>query len=131
MNLDEVYNIISKTLGINGRMISGSKSGYRNRYPNHVAIFNANIIAKMPDGSIEKLWYGDLDITLDENAIKSAALDGECELYVLREMDARFEFEDDPQITKYVYMTDGVEVSTPEDTYTKYIRNSDDQLITG
>jgi len=129
MNLDEVYNVISKTLGSNGRMISGSKSGYHNRYPNHVAIFNANIIAKMPDGSIEKLWYGDVDITLDENAIKSAALDGECELYVLREMDARFEFEDNPQITKYVYMTDGVEVSTPEDTYTKYLRNDEDQLV--
>jgi len=110
-------------------MLSGSKSIYRAANPKHIVIFNANIVVKLNDGTFDKLWYGDLDITLDENAFRSIALDTECEIYVLREMDGRFEFEGDPQVDKYVFKTDGIEGNIPEDEFNKYVRNDEDQII--
>ena len=73
-----------------GRMISGSKSGYRERFPNNDAVFNANIVI----ATRGKVWYGDLDLTLDEEKLKEIAKTLGEPLYILREMDARFENED-------------------------------------
>src|SRR3989304_4102841 len=72
-----------------GRIISMSKSGYRKHFPNNVAVFNANVISK----SYGKIWFGDLDITIDDSALKKIAEEIGEPLYVLREMDARFENE--------------------------------------
>lgn len=72
-----------------GRMISYSKSVYRSANPNHVCVFNANIITAR-DG---KQWYGDLDLTLDADTLKTIANELGTTLYVLRESDARFENE--------------------------------------
>jgi len=74
----------------NGRMISESKSGYRDNNPNSVVYYNANIIT-INDG---KVWYGDLDLTKDGDTLKRVSeLLGE-RLYILRESDCRFESED-------------------------------------
>lgn len=132
MNLDEIYQILSETtgsLGASGRMLSGSKSAYRDQYPDHIVVFNANIVIKLESGGFDKVWYGDIDITIDENALKSAVLDTGCELYVLREMDARFEFENAPNIDNYVFKTDGVESTLPENEHNKFIRNKRGQII--
>ena len=43
-----------------GRLIAVSKSGYKSQYPNNEVVFNANIVT-----SEGKVWYGDLDLTLD------------------------------------------------------------------
>jgi hypothetical protein len=73
------------------RMISGSKSLYMRAYPDNDVIFNANIITE----SHGKIWHGDLDVTVDrENLEKIAQKLGE-PLYILYEMDARFEHEND------------------------------------
>lgn len=45
-----------------GRMISGSKSGYRERHPNNDVVFNSRIFVPKIK---ESVWWGDLDITLD------------------------------------------------------------------
>lgn len=75
-----------------GRLISGSKSGYRARNPENLVVFNANIL--LP--SKGKIWHGDLDLTLDEpNLQKVANIIGET-LWVLREHDARFGSENNP-----------------------------------
>lgn len=50
-----------------GRMISGSKSGYRHRNPDNDAVFNARIF--IPKHK-EPIWWGDLDITLDCNKLQ-------------------------------------------------------------
>jgi len=56
-----------------GRMISGSKSGYRNRFPENDAVFNACIFTKS-----HGKWHGDLDITVDkENLQKLCDILGE------------------------------------------------------
>lgn len=75
-----------------GRMISLSKSDYRAQHPDNVIVFNANIFTR----SRGKIWFGDLDITADGDALKEMAdVEGE-ELYILREYDGRFDRETDP-----------------------------------
>lgn len=84
---EEIFN--SKKLRME-RMISGSKSLYLRQHPNNEVVFNANIIHH----SEGKIWFGDLDLTLDDEKLKGIA---DCigEFCVLREMDARFGAEDD------------------------------------
>ena len=68
-----------------GRMIFGSKSGYRDTYPSNMVVFNANIIdAKTKD----KIWYGDLDITFDTKKLTELAIQFNTEYLVLYESDA-------------------------------------------
>lgn len=50
-----------KILGREGKIISASKSSYRNLLPLHVSVFNANVIL-----GEEKVWHGDLDLTVEE-----------------------------------------------------------------
>ena len=86
----------SSILGMAGKMISQSKSGYREKNPETLAIFNANICTK--DG---KIWWGDLDVTKEQNSIGDLAhILGE-DLYVLYELDGRFEYEGKPKLEKY------------------------------
>ncbi len=89
----------------NGRMMHFSKSAYREKYPDNIAVFNANLCTK----NRGKIWYGDLDLTKDEEKLSEfAAFLGE-ELYVLSEMDARFSNEADPKFDRAlaVYSPDG------------------------
>ena len=68
------------------RMIGGSKLQYSEKHSKDLIIFNANII--MP--GYGKVWYGDLNLTLDWIILKSIADSINAPLYVLWEMDARF-----------------------------------------
>lgn len=77
---------------MSGRMISHSKSGYREKYPENEVYFNCNIFV-LGEG---KIWYGDLDVTREEETLKAIAWDLGKKLYVLREMDGRFGNEDLP-----------------------------------
>jgi hypothetical protein len=86
----------SSILGANGKMISNSKSGYRERNPENLSIFNANICTKN-----EKIWWGDMDVTKDQNLIGDLAYILNEDLYVLYEMDGRFENEESPKIGNY------------------------------
>lgn len=95
-----------KHLGVSGRMIAPSKSGYRTKNPLNIAVFNANIVIGTKD-SFEKVWYGDVDITKDEVALRKIALELDTPIWVLPEMAARFDNENDPDIGQYVFMTDG------------------------
>ena len=72
-----------------GRMISGSKSEYYNQHPDNNIVFNGNIITKKEG----KIWYGDLDITLEFDQLKEIADEIKQDLYILRESDARFDTE--------------------------------------
>jgi hypothetical protein len=76
--------------GLNlGRMLSYSKSAYAYKYPSHQVYFNANIFTE----SEGKVWYGDLDLTFDTPRLAVIAKACGEPLYVLREMDGRFENE--------------------------------------
>ena len=86
---------LNMALGYPGRMISGSKSGYRKHYPDNFAIFNSNICTES-----EKVWFGDIDLTLQKEALCELAKAHNQTIYVLYEMDARFENEDTPLLGK-------------------------------
>lgn len=84
-------------LGFPGRMISGSKSGYRMRFPDNRPVFNANVCVESG-----KIWYGDLDLTLDGDKLQGLANELGERVYVLYEMDARFENEERPLLGQAV-----------------------------
>jgi hypothetical protein len=82
-------------LGPAGRLIADSKTRYTQANPSHAAIFNANICLR---GG--KVWWGDIDLTVDEPALHAvAARIGEV-VYVLYEDDARFDAEDRPLLER-------------------------------
>lgn len=87
--------LINEKIGWAGRMISGSKSGYRITHPDNFAMFNSNICTKSG-----KIWWGDIDLTKSkQDLLDIAEATGE-ELYVLFEMDGRFENEDNPKLDR-------------------------------
>lgn len=77
-----------------GRMMSGSKRGPEG----HVCVWNANLCTK--DGG--KFWFGDLDLTDDADDLKRLAAEKGCDIYVLRERDARFTTEANPLLENAV-----------------------------
>jgi hypothetical protein len=82
----DYYEIFEKHKLYPGRMISGSKSAPEG----HVAVFNGNIVTEKAG----KIWYGDLDITLEFDQLKEIADEIGQDLYILKEHDARFENEE-------------------------------------
>lgn len=85
--------ICNALLGQMGRCISYSKLGYTRQYPHNLVVFNANVCTK----NQKKIWYGDLDITKDREKLRELAGALGEDVYVLREMDARFDNQDNPQ----------------------------------
>jgi len=75
-----------------GRMIAYSKSEYCKEHQGELVIFNANVITRKHG----KIWYGDLNITLDFDNLKNIADIINEDLYVLLEGDARFGYEKQP-----------------------------------
>lgn len=83
-----------------GRMISGNKTSPKGCK----CVWNANVISP----SRGKIWYGDLNITKEGKHLKSIAEKMDEILYVLRELDCRFDHENDPiplLISKAVWNT--------------------------
>ena len=88
MNMkNKILELLNERVGVYGRMISGSKSGYCRINPDNFVIFNANICT-----ANEKIWFGDLDLTISKEQLISISVETE-ELYVFYEMDARFDKE--------------------------------------
>ena len=94
---EQLVHEICRRVGYFGNLLSMSKSGYRDRNPDHLVIFNANIITEH-----EKIWYGDIDISISGETLLSLANAFGVDIYVLYEIDARFDNEDNPKIGNYV-----------------------------
>lgn len=80
---DDRERLAVELLGPRGRMLARSKSGYRERLPEHAVVFNASVFA---DGV--EIWVGDLDLTLDEPRLVQLAQQLGEELLLLLERDA-------------------------------------------
>ncbi len=92
------HEAVMATLGLPNRLISPSKTRYREANADHVAVFNANVCI-----AAGKLWYGDFDLTLDEaQLVDLATRTGEV-VYLLYETDGRFEHEAAPLLYEAVY----------------------------
>lgn len=84
-------------LGMLGMLISMSKSGYRDRNPDNLVVFNSNVCTET-----EKIWFGDLDITRSKAKLQMLAQELNETIFVLYEMDGRFDHENSPLTDKYV-----------------------------
>jgi hypothetical protein len=94
--------IFRKNNLVNGRLLSMSKSTYRNQFPDNEVYFNANIFV-LGEG---KVWFGDIDVTRDIDVLESISSELGKDLYILRESDGRFENEflsESEIISKSVY----------------------------
>lgn len=103
-----------------GRMVSYSKSDYSSKYPKNKVIFNANVIT-----TSGKVWYGDLDATVSEDALKKISIEIGEPLFILYEMDARFgsEERDITNLVKdamFVVDENGVKLGMKGEQYKKY-----------
>lgn len=85
-------HIFTKNDLVNGRMLSMSKSSYKEKYPDNQVLFNANIFI-LGEG---KVWYGDIDITRERENLENVAQEIGKDLFILREMDGRFNNEELP-----------------------------------
>jgi len=65
----------------------GSKSLYQNMHPKCDFIPNANVFTRRRG----KVWFGDLDLERDKSALERVARRLGCRLYVLSEMEGRFD----------------------------------------
>ncbi len=89
---------ILATLGPPARMIGFSKGGYVDAYPGHAAVFNTNVCL-----GADKVWWGDLDVTVDEHLLVELAARTGAIVSLLYESDGRFRNEDSPLLDRAVY----------------------------
>jgi hypothetical protein len=92
--------VAQKIMGYPGRMLSGSKGQYRWDNDDHLIAFNGNLFVSKS----EKIWYGDMDITIEEENILKLAKKLGRSVYVLHEHDGRFEKEDKCDLSKAIYI---------------------------
>lgn len=86
MEKSEQRKLIDEHLGAPGRMLSHSKSTYMDNNPNSTVFFNGNVYGA--DG--RKLWFGDVDLTKQRDALRQLAMKLGERLYVTRESPYRF-----------------------------------------
>ena len=96
---DHLERVLLATLGPPGRMIAASKSDYAERHPDQIAVFNANVVLSPRD----KVWHGDVDLTLDEPLLHELARVTGRIVYLLYERDGRFENERDPHVEAAIF----------------------------
>lgn len=65
-----------------GRVLSGNKVGPEG----HICVWNANIVLENGD----KVWFGDLDLTADQEDLQWYADDLGQPIFIMKEMNARF-----------------------------------------
>ncbi len=91
-NADVLKETVQEHLGRMGAMISWSKSDYVRRHPKELVVFNANVCIE-PN---KKIWWGDLNVTESGPQLQGLSNMLRKNVYVLYEMDARFENEASP-----------------------------------
>lgn len=87
MEHELVNQILGKLPHFRGYMLSGSKSIYRDKFPDHTIYFNACIFNE----ELEQIWWGDIDYTLDKNKLHEVANEFNITFYITRESPYRFD----------------------------------------
>jgi len=90
-----------KHLGPPGQMVGDSKSRYQIAHKGNLVVFNANVCTEK-----EKIWYGDLDLTVSEEKLVSLSEEIGEDIYVLKEMDGRFNNEENPKLESAILVAD-------------------------
>ena len=87
----QIYKLFDLNFGFPGRLLETSKS-------NADIIHNGNIVIE----DYGKIWYGDIHKINDQEKLQKLADKLNKKIFVLREMDGRFENENNPLIDKAV-----------------------------
>jgi hypothetical protein len=97
--LSAAFLAASSLIGVLGRMISGSKGGFREdpRTRDHAVVFNGNL--SLTEG---KFWHGDLDLSVEERPLRELARVLDADVFVLYERDARFDTARSPRLAQAV-----------------------------
>jgi hypothetical protein len=90
VNMENIEKIVELGFGICGKMLDGSKSDKN-------TIYNGNIIV-----GTKKVWFGDFRLHETYKLDLLAKIVNE-DVYLLREMDCRFDTEDKPRLDKAIY----------------------------
>ena len=127
MSGQDAFHELAADVGLHlGRLISLSKSRYRERHPDHVVVFNASLAT----GAGEHIWWGDIDLTTDEPLLAELARRAGIELYVYFEYDSR------PGLVKAIDVHDAVAVIHPDrsvsfGTRTPHARDARGRIVPG
>jgi hypothetical protein len=106
-------------LGPPGQLITASHVWFDKLFPDHVAVFNANVCIAPP----RKIWFGDIDLTEDERGLAVLAKALDTKVYVLNERDGRFQGRDEQPLLERAVLNvspDGSAVHAP------HIRRAED-----
>ena len=92
-----------ETLHVDRMVAHFSKTLYNKNNPTHKTCYNANVFGE----GLGKIWYGDLDLTLDSEKLQRIADRMERTLYVLSEGQGKWHNESrkdyaDVAVSKYV-----------------------------
>lgn len=91
--IDSWWDLASELLGSPGVMLSGSKRAPEAKR----VVWNGNVLVDRI-----KVWYGDISLRDKEQKLQALANETGKTVHVLREMDCRFEYEQNPQIQNAV-----------------------------
>lgn len=119
--LERERQVAEIVLGPCGRMVGASKTRYRERHPDHAVIFNANVCTGQG-----KVWFGDLDLTLDEPLLFELAKWLGDLVFVLWERDGRFENAQKPRLDRAVAVFGG---SGAVDFDERRLRRAEDRTL--
>lgn len=97
-------DLIIEKVGMIDNLVGWSKTYYYKKNPKHLTVFNSNIVVNG-----EKVWYGDIDLSISKNDLQSIAKQENVDIYVIYESDGRFENEEEPYLDRPVaiYRKDG------------------------
>lgn len=90
----DLWDTAEEYLGRPGRMLSGSKTAPKGER----VVWNSNVCTKEHG----KIWFGDLNITRSFDNLVDLAFRLNARVYILYEMDARFENELNPRFDNAV-----------------------------
>ncbi len=79
--------IIEKALGYAGKLLSGSKSMYRDIYPDNKVYFNACLF----NNNFKQIWFGDIDFEFDTKILQQLANDLKETIYATPEQPYRWD----------------------------------------
>lgn len=65
----DMKEAIEGHLGTPGRLLSASKTMYREKFPNNKVYFNACLF----DKNLKQIWWGDIDLDMDKESLQMLA----------------------------------------------------------
>ena len=95
----ELKSVAYKHFGLSGKSITMDPKSYRATYPEKTFVFKGNIVTK--NGTL--LWFGDLNITDEEEKLMNLSNEIGTTIYVLEP--------NNNNMSEYIFMTNGKKIN--------------------